>query len=381
MNILFFSVNEVIKEAGGVENVTAFWYNYFELKGINVYILFWKKNSKLTSIIPQEQLPDKYNCNSDLNFHFVLNYLKENKIDFVINQNGVNTSISRFCVSVCNEAKVKIISVIHNSPDYVLYTLPFATLLSKSSIFKSILTTSLKIFQKYGNKRGRYIYKNSSAVVLLSEKYRDIYIDYYLRSYDDASKIKVIHNPMTILNGNNNLVVSSKNILFVGRLSKQKSVIRLLRIWRRIVIKHSDWNLYIVGDGTERSRLENFVVCEKINNVFFKGFTDPSRFYLQSSIFCMTSQYEGFPMVLIEALSYGLIPVIYNSFAASSDIVCDNINGFLIDNGNQEEFINKLEILIENEPLRGEFSRQCIKKAMNWNPDLIFKQWMSLFEK
>lgn len=381
MNIVFFSATEVSRISGGVGNVTAFWYDYFMQKGHSVYILYWKQLRQVFegSNIKQTQLPDSANIYSEKNISFTVDFLREKAIDIFVNQNGINTVASRFCINACILGHVKIITVIHNSPDYAIYYSPLTTTLSKITFFKKGISFLLKLFQKYYPYRGNYIYKHSNYVVLLSESYRDTYANYYLKKNDDKSKIKVICNPVTIKNVSDS--IKSRNVVFVGRLSKQKAVDRLLYIWECVIKRNKEWSLFIVGDGEQRDYLEAIVKERNITNVYFKGFVNSIPFYQDASILCMTSLYEGFPMVLIEALRFGVVPIIYNTFAASKDIIVDNKNGFLIADNDKKDFITKLEKLMQDDLLRNLFSKECVLKSSEWEADRIYGQWMDLFNK
>lgn len=381
MNIVFFSATEVSKISGGVGNVTAFWYDYFIRKGHNVYILYWKKQMRLMPIdekIEQTILPDSIEIYTKKNILFTVDFLREKTVDVFINQNGINTVASRFCIEACTHANVKLVTVLHNSPDYAIYFSSLTATLSKVRFFKNILLFILKVFQKYCPFRGNYIYKHSDCVVLLSESYRDTYTKFYLKKKDDKSKIKVICNPVTIDTVSDSR--KCKNVVFVGRLSKQKAVDRLIYIWECVVKRNKEWSLFIVGDGEQRKYLETIVKERNIANVHFQGFADSIPFYKVASILCMTSLYEGFPMVLIEALKFGVIPVLYNTFAATKDIIDDGINGFLIVDNDKEDFIGKLEKLMRDDLLRMTLSQQCKIKSNDWNANNIYNQWISLFD-
>ena len=102
----------------------------------------------------------------------------------------------------------------------------------------------------------------------------------------------------------------------------------------------------IVGDGEQRPILER--KAKNMERVNFVGFSDPVPYYKESAIFCMTSNFEGFPMVLPEAMSFGVVPLAFDSFPAVSDIIIDNKNGFLIPPFSIKQYVKKIEILINN---------------------------------
>lgn len=91
-----------------------------------------------------------------------------------------------------------------------------------------------------------------------------------------------------------------------------------------------DWKLIIVGDGVEKRNLVEKVIQLKLNNVVFEGFQNPSLYYKRASILMLTSEYEGFGLVVVEAMSFGVIPVVYGSYSAVYDIISDGVDGVIL---------------------------------------------------
>lgn len=139
-----------------------------------------------------------------------------------------------------------------------------------------------------------------------------------------------ISNPVTIdgiFSGK-----KEKMVLFVGRISQEKGVDKILEVWSGICHeeKYKEWQLVIIGDGEKREQLEKYAIDMKLINYSFEGFQKPDGYYDKAKIFCMASSFEGFGLVLVEAMSYGVVPMAFNSFPNCSDIIDDNKNGILI---------------------------------------------------
>ena len=117
MRVLFFSTYEIVKQSGGVESVTSFLYEYLNSNGYSVYLMYWQNHKGLKSELCQVGLPDKCNMNSLCNIDFIKSYLIKNEIDVVINQTAVNSRTSAGCTIACNELKIPLVSVLHNTPD------------------------------------------------------------------------------------------------------------------------------------------------------------------------------------------------------------------------------------------------------------------------
>lgn len=175
-----------------------------------------------------------------------------------------------------------------------------------------------------------------------------------------------------------------KQILNIGRLTKDKQQIELLRIWNRIVIekKHGEWKLLFVGKGEEEISLQQYISENNLSDTvtIVKPNKDVEKFFKSSSIFAFTSQYEGFGMVLLEAMSFGVPCVSFNCPSGPRDIIDDGGNGYLIEDRDQEAFKAKLLELMKNSELRDKFGKASFDKANNWNNEEILRKWDSLFE-
>ena len=166
-------------------------------------------------------------------------------------------------------------------------------------------------------------------------------------------------------------------ISFVGRLDKEKNVIALLEIFKKANVSN-DWKLQIIGDGSERKNLEQFVEKNQLQDrVIFYG-TKTSEEILKllrrSKIFGFTSLKEALPTVLLEAMFCGNAIISYNCNYGPSDIVKNN-SGFLIDVNNKEDFIQKLEMLTNSDEKLEKMMESASKEAQNWKQNEILKKW------
>lgn len=170
---------------------------------------------------------------------------------------------------------------------------------------------------------------------------------------------------------------SQKNVIAVGRHVYEKGFDRLLEIWKKTLNNYPDWNLTIYGktnpdfdlvDLAKKLNIDkNITFCEPITNINEK--------YLEASIYLMTSRYEGFGMVLIEAMASGLPCIAYDCPCGPRTIIENNHNGYLIENGNENQFIENLKKLIENENLRIEMGFKAKTSVNKYQIETIMKQW------
>ena len=138
--------------------------------------------------------------------------------------------------------------------------------------------------------------------------------------------------------------------------------------------------VYVYGEGSLENEIRNQIDKLKIVNVNLHPFvSDISNRYASSSIFVLASRYEGFSLVLLEALRHGLPIVCFNCPFGPEDIL-DNSCGYLVDNGNIAQFGNKICNLIEHPEIRKSFSAHAIERSQNFTLEIIMEQWISLFE-
>ena len=176
--------------------------------------------------------------------------------------------------------------------------------------------------------------------------------------------------------------LKSKKVIAVARHSYEKGIDRLLQIWQSVLEKHPDWRLEIYGKTDKNLELENLAKDLNIEGkVFFLNpVTNIQDKYKEASILVMTSRNEALPMVLIEAMACGLPCVAYDCPIGPGAIIQNNKNGFLIEDGNKEAFIEKLNLLIEDEKLRSLIGESAKKNVEKYDLDLIMDQWKNLLE-
>ena len=195
------------------------------------------------------------------------------------------------------------------------------------------------------------------------------------------TNLTVIPNPITINQGQHTNG-HSKQVIAVGRYTNQKGFDLLISTWKVVEKKHPDWMLNIYGGGNrdayqkqiEVLGLTNVIKCNgPVNNIVEK--------YQESSIFVLSSRFEGLPLVLMEAMAIGLPPVAFNCPCGPRDIIHDGEDGILCENGNIEELAEGICRLIENEQLRIEMGQKAAQNIQGYTIDNIMKQWDELFQE
>ena len=145
----------------------------------------------------------------------------------------------------------------------------------------------------------------------------------------DLSKIELIPNSIPYVS--NKVPEKEKRILWLGRLDHvQKRADLILPLWQRISKILPDWHLDIVGDGPAMEEISTEIRTRKLENITIHGRQKPDSYFRRSPVYLMTSAFEGFPNTLIEALSFGCIPVLFDSFPMVRWIVKDRKNALLV---------------------------------------------------
>ncbi|MFD2562455.1 glycosyltransferase family 4 protein [Aquimarina rubra] len=193
--------------------------------------------------------------------------------------------------------------------------------------------------------------------------------------------LKVIPNPLSFYPDVKS-TLENKNVLAVGKHSFQKGYDRLLKSWKQVAEKYPDWTLDIYGTISKAEGLatlaNNLNISKTVN--FYPPVKNIAEKYEQASIYTMSSRFEGFGMVLTEAMAYGVPCISYDCPYGPSDIITDKENGILIENGDIDAFAEGVISLIENEDKRksmGVKAKEAVKKYL---PETIAEEWNLLFK-
>ena len=175
--------------------------------------------------------------------------------------------------------------------------------------------------------------------------------------------------------------LTSKKILSVGRLTHQKGFDMLLECWKIVSPKYSEWCLEIVGDGEDYTKLNKYIVDNELQNINIVPFTlDIHKKYLSSSIFVLSSRYEGLGMVLLEAISCSMACISFACPSGPKTIIKNNYNGLLIKKNNIADLSKGLEDLISSLDLRKQLSGNCVKSISIYEEENIINQWRELLK-
>lgn len=380
MNILFYLGKTFDPEQGGIHRVTDVLMRAMSASH-NVYCLMQRKTSD--NLLPSNffYIPNQQDVYSDENKRFVIQLCKKKSIDIVINQEAISPKTSEFIVDVI-PPQIKLISVIHSSLLLIYGARGRFPYRIKQYVPKVILSIVDNIFlfyfrMKYRKQFNLLLKRSNKIIVLESSLIQDVV---KFVGGVRPQQIQVIYNPISLPE------VSyipqkekRKNILFVGRLSREKGLDIMLQIWKDVENIHPAWSLTLVGDGLEKSKILKLIHRFDLKHVFIMGKQNPIPYYQQASIFLMTSLFEGLPLVLLEAMNYSVIPMAFDSFSSIHAIIDDAKSGFILPAFDTQKYAATLSKLMDNEDLREQIAKVAYEKSKEFSIGRILEKWDSLF--
>lgn len=356
MKIIYIVPN--VNNEGGVARVLSIKANYLiEKFNYEIHIITQNKGCS----------PLFYNFNDKITFHdislegnplsILLSYKNQvksliNKIKpthIIVADNGLKAFFVPFFVHNCNNLWLEIHSSLR---------------LQQNAKVNKIQGALIVNFKKY-----------------LANKYQKVLFETTENQLEWNSKNGiVIPNPLwfaTIEKSN----LQSKKVIAVARHTHEKGLDRLLYIWADVIKTHPDWHLEIYGNADNGMDLQKIVTKLKLsdNCTFYKPSKTIETKYLEAAILALTSRFEAFGMVLIEAMEAGLPCIAYDCPVGPRTIIQNDENGFLIENGNHKEYVLRLNDLIENFSLRTKMGNNAILSVKKYNIDKVMLQWHKLF--
>ncbi len=353
MKIVFF-IND-ISCSGGSERAASVIANSLVASGMEVNVLAWMggKDSffyldpkiKIHSLYEEKVNIYKSYLPSFLKYHKVL---KEIKPDVVID---VCTALTIFSAPLRIFRNYKLVSWEH-----------FNTSVNWNPITPRL---SRWLAAKFATK-----------TIVLTQRDKENYSNYY-----HAKNVVCIPNPITISHSKQ-ADLSSKVVLAIGRFTNQKGFDRLVEAWRIVAREKNDWKLKIIGDGELRDTISAQIKALGLNQTIELHLPTKNieEHYLKASIYAMSSRFEGLPLVLIEAKSYGLPTISFDCETGPREIIRHQLDGLLVENGNIELLAQGILLLINNEDLRINYGNEALQDLDRFNSERIRKQWLNLLK-
>lgn len=216
----------------------------------------------------------------------------------------------------------------------------------------------------------------NAAVIVLTERDRNRWVE----EFGSRCMVSAVPNPLPFAFPDAPSACQEHTVLAVGRLVPAKGFDLLLHAWRMVVAAHPAWSLRIVGEGEERPALEDLVARLGLGeSVQMPGAsTDIARHYRQASAFCLSSHYEGFALVLVEAMSFGLPIVSTDCETGPRELIDHDRNGILVPAADPVQLAAALCRVIADEGLRLRLGTEARAVARQFGLAPIIAQWQAL---
>jgi glycosyltransferase involved in cell wall biosynthesis len=172
-------------------------------------------------------------------------------------------------------------------------------------------------------------------------------------------------------------------LLAAGRLVGQKNFAVLIKAFMHLAHRHPDWDLVILGEGPLEHALRDQAATSGLaDRVFLPGLIgNPGAWYERADLYVMTSEFEGFPNTLVEALAYGVPAVSFDCDTGPRDIIRQNVDGLLIPANDAQALQEALDRLMTDAKLRGRMAERAVEARQRFSIERIAGLWEDLFRK
>lgn len=350
---------------GGLNRVTSEKANYFLKKGYDVHVLCTDNSSQI-----------------DVKSIYALGV-----VHHTIDRNKLNRLlripvVGRLLRFVYYRLRMLMILLSVN-PDTIIVTLPILEPLSV--LLLTFWKRRIMEFHGYYTPPDFHVSKDDK----LAFKYRFGFYHLYALTQREADLVsKLSHHPVAVMP--NPLCVlpekysdcSSKNVIATARFCYQKNLDSIIPYWKQIEEKHPDWQLLLMGRGEDEDKMRKAIADNHLKTVKILPYsTDVGSKLINSSVYVLPSRFEGFPLVLLECMSYGVPAVAYDCPCGPSDVIRDGYDGFVTEYMNPQAMIDKVLMLIENEPLRRQMGQRARKDIQRYDLDAIMDKWAKIYSE
>lgn len=372
MKILYYLPS--LYTSGGLERIIVFKANYFANHLPDAQVI----------LVTSEQLnkPSFFPLSENVK-HIDLNVC----IDYPFDQSSL-LKLFRF-PSLYRKFKNRFLKILEQEmPDIVISTIRreinFLPLLKDGSIKVAELHVTKDFYHpNFPKGMSRFLRERKDRVRLKKLKLMDavVFLTAQEKSFwPELSNVHVIPNPL-VLRPKGVSTCQAKQVIAVGRYVPQKGFDLLIEAWSIVNASYPDWVLKIYGDGNPVELQDQIDRLNLTESCKLKPSTTViEEKYCDSSIFVLSSRYEGFGMVLVEAMACGLPSIAFDCPSGPSEIIRDGIDGFLVENGSVEEMAKRICSLIKDDLLRKEMGERAQLNSARFHMENIAAQWKDLFE-
>jgi len=371
--------------AGGVQRSTFKMSSYFKEQGHDTHVFSFYNVGHAKQEVAQLHKANKDNAEKSNANHLQLQNLIENiQPDIVINQMPYEHSIGDTLKLAKNKIDFLLLSCLRNT----LFTVK----LNLDSYLKGVVPKPIQPL--FNNKLGYQLLLQLHKVKHAKDLKRilDTY-DYFvmfgppniyeLKYFVGNYKLDKTHLiPNSILSVQPKVPKKEKRILWLSRLSYgQKRADLVLPFWKKVMQKLPDWELDIVGNGDAYEDIKQQIELQNIPRVTLYGKQVPDKYYKRAPIYIMTSKNEGFPNTLIEAQSFGCVPVVYDNYPICSWVVNNGESGILIPPFDVDKMAEEVINLAKDEKRQKKLMQAALDNANDFVLEKVGKKWVDFFDE
>lgn len=384
IKLCFFAANSTNfdPQSGGVQRITRVLSDELFKLGVKVYFLSLPNLDVEINYKKKEIVLPSSKIDSAENVTFLKQFLATQKIDIFINQDGFRPQTLNLLKQV--QGLTKIISAHHNCV-LCLYEkyIDIFKINRNATLTKVVTNLRLWGIVKYLFKvRQKFLWQK---MLRLSDKVV-VYFDSFIEELKaltgiESDKILAIANPapFEILDKKKQL---NKRLVYVGRIIKnQKRIDKLMELWKRLHNEFEEWRFDIVGSGNYLNEAKKYAKVNKLDRIKFHGMQDPLPFWDSADIFTLTSDFEGYGMVLIEAQARGTVPITFNYFSAIGDVVENQNSGIIINDFEIDSMYVEVKKLINDNILLSNMKQAGARQVGKFDKGEIVSKWYKMVKE
>lgn len=373
MKIVYLLNN--LYDLGGIERITIAKANYLsEVDGNKVYV-----------VVLNESMLCRHNLNSRVqvrNLNVDNNNMPNNRLRRYLNQITFNVKVWKALKRVLNEILPDIVVTTGEIGTYSLQWIKIKSSpirIREFHFIRNYMDYQCHSILAWIRNRLEYAYDELvgfhgyDRLVILTEADKEL-------NWKGNKKTLVMPNPITEITDYKSSC-ENKIVVSAGRLNAEKNFSALINVWKEVHKKHTDWKLQIWGDGWLKSELEQQIKdCKLSGIVELMGRTNEMlKKMSEASLYVMTSEFEGLPLVLLESMSVGVPVISYDCPCGPRSIINNGYDGFLVPLHDEKTLAERICYMIENDSVRKEMGQNGIRTAANYQPEVIINRWMQIF--
>lgn len=385
MNILFLFYAPMVPYIGGIQRVSENLAKELKARGHNVcYLCINRDDMDIDYDYPVTQYFLDESLEKQAYIESYLHFLKEHKTDVIISQ----------------EAREDLLELLSQSPESVktitcCHLQPFYTQGDTKTIIRYIKAKGIKakLFKGFCTIFPSY-YRNkilaeerevmaqaldtSDRVCLLSERFIPR-LEKYMPGVD-ISRVIAVNNPNTFSGEHPLNEEKEKVVICVGRQSNSPKKIPLfIDFWTRFQPRHKGWKAFVIGTGVDLEYNKRYARRKHAEDLLFTGnVKDVSPYYDKARFLVMPSSYEGWGMILTEAMSHGCIPCAFDTYESLHDIIDDGVNGIIEKPYDVKRLTERIESLMADAAANKKMQQAAVEKSKSFTVEKIVDKWESI---